>query len=297
MTATECPNISRVQILNAHNIHALLGASPVALSRLPYRYWRERKRSGGWRNFAEPAEPLKEAQRVLLREVWEHFSVHDAAHGYVTGRSALTNAAAHAGARVVVKLDLRDFFPSISSRRIRSFLISRGYESNAAELLALLATCPERDDSRRLAQGAPTSQTIANVLCWRLDTRLTGLASSQAYIYTRYSDDLTFSWHEPEPPDTGELIRCVRRIVCAEGFSLSNKTSVIRATSEEAAVTGVVVGARQRAPRHLRRRLRAVAHKASVGRSPVEAARELARYMARIDPAAARPAMKRLGML
>ena len=133
--------------------------------------------------------------------------VHGAAHGFVAGRSILTNALAHRGADVLVKVDVKDFFPSVTWRRVKGLLRKGGLEEHAATLLSLLSTEAPREvvqfrgktlyvakGPRSLPQGAPTSPAITNALCLKLDKRVSAMAKRLGFTYTRYADDLTFSW-------------------------------------------------------------------------------------------------------
>jgi hypothetical protein len=144
------------------------------------------------------------------------------------------------GQQVVLRVDLQDFFPSISHARVSAIFHTAGYPDSVAHLLASLTTnaAPDdmwddidqpgfRDEIRRvryfyaqphLPQGAPTSPALANLAAYRLDCRLTGLARVVRAQYTRYADDLAFSGGQ-------EFARIVRRFyghVCCiameEGF-------------------------------------------------------------------------------
>src|SRR5690606_5132640 len=80
-----------------------------------YHRWTVPKRNGkGERLISAPKPDLKRAQSWIARNITEHLPVHGAAHGFLAGRSTVSNAAAHAGARVVVKFDVRDFYPTVS---------------------------------------------------------------------------------------------------------------------------------------------------------------------------------------
>jgi hypothetical protein len=210
--------------------------------------------------------------------------VHGSAHGFLTGRSIVTNARVHAGAKVVVKLDIRGFYPTVTFRRVKGLLRRAGLSEQIATLMALLATESPREEvvthgrthyvatgPRSLPQGAPTSPSITNALCLRLDCRLSGLARKLGCRYTRYADDLTFSWHGDQKRQVGALLRAVRQIVTAEGFEIhTKKTRVMRAGARQK-VTGLVVNGAPgrpdaRVPRETVRRLRAAIKNRELGR-------------------------------
>ncbi|MEZ4360633.1 MAG: reverse transcriptase family protein [Kofleriaceae bacterium] len=228
-----------------------------------YVRWRIPKRDGSLRLISAPKPQLKEVQRWIAREITEHLPVHSAAHGFLTGRSIVSNAEVHAGARVIVKLDIEGFYPTVTFPRVKGLLRKAGLGEQVATLLAALATeCP-RDElvldgkstyvatgPRSLPQGAPTSPSITNALCLRLDCRLVGLAAKLGCRYTRYADDLTFSFHGApaaaeaggKAPDlVGTLIKAVTRIVAAEGFAIKAKKTRVMRSGARQRVTGLIV--------------------------------------------------------
>lgn len=228
------------------------------------------KRSGGLRVIAAPMPRLKAAQEWILRNVLDRVEAHDAAHGFRAGRSIVTNATPHAGAEVVVNLDLENFFPSISYRRVKGVFVALGYSEAAATVFALVATDFDVEEvtvdgrryyvatsERRLPQGAPTSPAISNLLCRRLDRRLEGLASDLGFTYTRYADDLTFSGSGSSLPKICNLLARARAIVAHEGLTVNeSKTRVLR-RSRRLEVTGLTVNDRVAVPRETMRRFRA----------------------------------------
>lgn len=229
------------------------------------------KRRGGERLICAPKARLKAVQRSLLREVVERLPVHSAAHGFVRGRSVGSCAAQHVGKAIVVRLDLEDFFGTITFPRVRGMLIAFGYGYEVASVLAVLMTEAPRQPveldgelvhvpvgPRHCVQGAPTSPGLSNAILMRMDRRLRGLARAFGYAYSRYADDLTFSGDEVGR--VGELLRLVSKIVNEEGFRLRrDKTRVLRRGSHQS-VCGVTVNETLGLSRKKRRRLRAMIH-------------------------------------
>jgi hypothetical protein len=254
-----------------------------AATRIHYYRFTIPKRDGSARPIWAPLPKLKAAQHWILRNIVEKLIVHGAAHGFLPGRSTLSNATVHRNARVVVKLDIKDFFPSVTLRRVRGIFRKAGYREQIATLLALLCTEAPREivplqgkdyyvalGPRCLPQGAPTSLGLTNTLCLRLDQRLAGLAQRFGWRYTRYADDLTLSLpaDHQDKPKLGAVLGSVRRIVEDEGFHLHpDKTRVARSGSRQK-VTGLVVNGTQtpRVPRQLKRHLRAAIHNLKIGR-------------------------------
>jgi retron-type reverse transcriptase len=242
------------------------------------------KRSGGVRHLFAPHEKLATAQEWVLRNILDKVPTHAAAHGFVRGRSTVTNAAEHVNRAIVLNTDLENFFPTIAFPRVLGIFKQLGYSPAAATILALLCTeSPRRPVTyagkpyhvatgpRALPQGACTSPALSNLASRRLDSRLTGIARKLGYTYTRYADDLTFS-----RPDGGEavsaagssehkvgyLLARIRHIAQDEGFTVNEpKTRVLKRAARQE-VTGIVVNERPGVPRPLYKRLRAILHRA-----------------------------------
>lgn len=228
------------------------------------------------RRIAAPAPYLRFVQRRILQRVLEPMEVHPAAHGFVKGRSIFTNAAAHVNRDVVVRLDLRDFFPSIGFHRVVGVFRSHGLELPVARTLADLC-CLEG----RLPQGAPTSPTLSNLVCRRLDARLAGLARRIDARYTRYADDITFSGSEA----VVRSLPLVRRIIADEGFALAPEKTAIMRRGARQRVTGLNVNTKVSVPRTVRRVLRAVIHNRSRAEPDPAMVRFLGGYIAFMKPA------------
>lgn len=225
------------------------------------------KATGGTRRIHAPRAALKRAQRRVLDGILALLPAHEACHGFVKGRSIVTNAAPHQGARVVVKIDLADFFPTIHYRRVAGLFASYGYPREVARLLAGLCTHRAKLADGRVAwpgvlpQGAPTSPAIANLVCRRLDARLAKLAARAGATYTRYADDLTFSFKGEPGVRLGRFFWWVDQICQAEGFTENAKKRRVLRPCLQQRVTGVVVNQGLSVPRETRRRLRAMLHR------------------------------------
>ena len=229
------------------------------------------KRGGGERLICAPKVRLKAVQRTLLDALVDRLPVHSAAHGFRSGRSVATCAAPHVGKKVVVRMDLADFFGTVTYPRVRGYFIALGYGYEVATVLAVLMTASPRQPveigdvlyhvpvgPRSCPQGAPTSPGLCNAIVHKLDRRLAGLAAALGCAYTRYADDLTFS--SDDPAVVGKLLRAVREIAEDEGFLVRrDKTRVMRAGRHQT-VCGVTVNETLGLSRRTRRRLRAMIH-------------------------------------
>lgn len=224
------------------------------------------KAKGGSRRIAAPRKQLRTVQRKILDEILAKVPVHEACHGFVTGRSTVTNATPHEGAAIVIKLDLKDFFPTVHFRRVRGLFTQLGYSADVANLLAGLTTYrPKLPDGGVvwpgiLPQGAPTSPAIANLTCRRLDNRLAKLAEKVGATYTRYADDLTFSFAKAPEIRIGRFMWFVDAICEQEGFiERPDKRRILRAKHQQR-ITGIVVNNGIHVPRADRKRFRAILH-------------------------------------
>lgn len=244
------------------------------------------KRSGGERVILAPKRELKTLLRSLNSLLITKLPVSEYSHGFLPRRSIATHAAGHVGKKVVVRLDLKDFFPSIHVGRVRGLLIALGYSYPVAATLATLMTESLRQPvqvgeevyfapvgSRHLVQGAPTSPGVANAIAMSLDRRLAGLGRKLGFTYTRYADDLTFSGNDVAT--ARGLIKSVQRIVHAEGFALNPDKTRIMTQRGAQLVTGVTVNRELGLSRRLRRKLRAALHQAGAGPASAPARRKL----------------------
>ncbi|MCI0360910.1 MAG: reverse transcriptase family protein [Planctomycetaceae bacterium] len=247
-----------------------------AATRIHYVRFSVPKKSGGTRELAAPHRTLARCQQWILENILDKVAPHSAAHGFIAGRSTVTNAAAHVGRKVVVNLDLRDFFPTITFPRVRGIFQQFGYSPAAATVLALLCTeAPRRTvvyagqkyfaatSPRALPQGASTSPALSNLAARRLDSRLAGICGKLGWTYTRYADDLTLSSAADDADaKVGYLLARVRHITRDEGFEVNEKKTRVQRRKTAQSVTGLVVNDRVAVPRKAVRRLRSILHHA-----------------------------------
>ncbi len=211
-----------------------------------YRHsWQEKPKSGRFRLIESPKVRLKFAQRQVLRKILHAIPPHEAARGFRPGCSILDFVRPHTGRDIVIRFDLEDFFPSITSARIVKIFLTAGYPEAVARSLARLTThaapqqvldertlaWPERSRlaTPHLPQGAPTSPALANLSAFRLDCRLAGLAAASGADYTRYADDLLFSGGEDFARQARRFEVAVGAIILEEGFRPNHhKTRVLR---------------------------------------------------------------------
>lgn len=225
-----------------------------------YQYRVLAKQVGAVRLIEAPKPKLKEMQRRILTEILDCVPAHPAVHGFVRGRSIRTFAAPHSGHRVVVRLDLEDFFPSIIGARVQALFRTFGYPECVADLLGGICTnsAPSGafgnvgvdrqtcDLYRRphLPQGAPTSPAIANLCAYRADCRLVGLADAADARYTRYADDLAFSGGAAFEGVAERFCIHAAAILSEEGFQVHHRKTRIMRHGVRQHLAGLVVNRR-----------------------------------------------------
>ena len=216
---------------------------------LHYRQASVPKKGGGVRNLLVPDHLLCRIQKNILRHVLADFPISDYAMAYKTGTAIVENAKPHAGMKEILKLDIRNFFDSITYFQVyRNAFPAVYYPPPIRTMLASLCCC--RDS---LPQGAPTSPAVSNLVMKPFDEYLGAWCEERGIRYTRYCDDLTFSGKF----DRREVQNKVRGFLAAYGFELNEKKTRLQKAHQRQTVTGIVVNEKPQASREYRRRLRA----------------------------------------
>ena len=206
------------------------------------------KKSGGRRKLLVPDALLRTIQRNLLHHVLEEFQISEFACAYKKGTSIVDNACPHVGAKLVLKLDIQDFFDQITWILVYQNAFPGTHLPPAIRKM-LTEFCCVRD---RLPQGAPTSPTVSNLVMRPFDVHMGEWCREREIRYTRYCDDLTFSGaFAPE-----EVIRKVRGFLQVYGFELNRKKTRVLGRGNAQSVTGIVVNEKAQVSRAYRRKLR-----------------------------------------
>jgi RNA-directed DNA polymerase len=212
------------------------------------------KKTGESRTILALIPDLKAAQKWIAIEILEKLQVHDSAHGFRRNRSIVTNARPHIGADIIVKIDLQDFFRSISYQRVKQLFCVLGYSEAAARIFSLICTVNETEEieidgkisrkavgKRHLPQGSPASPAISNIICYDLDRSLSKIAQELGFCYTRYADDLTFSGSRDSKNRISKLITETTAVIESEGFTMNPHKTQVLGKSVQQKVTGVVI--------------------------------------------------------
>ncbi len=204
------------------------------------------KKSGGTRKISAPVEGLKiilKCMNMILQEIYEPSKY---AMGFAKNRSVVDNAKRHINQNYVFNIDLKDFFPSITRARICARLKVKPFEfsDDIARMISGLCTMKVTDGENIkyvLPQGAPTSPTITNIICDKLDHKLAGLAKRFGLNYSRYADDITFSSSHNVYQEESDFRKELQRIITEDGFVINDKKTRLQKRGGRQEVTGVIV--------------------------------------------------------
>lgn len=218
-----------------------------------YKEHRIPKRNGGFRIIHEPAPELKAKQRSILNWLQARgIKPSYYAYGFIRGRSTVKHARLHVGKKIVLKLDIEDFFGNTKSSMIKVAL--RKEKLPDGYINEIIETCTYKNS---LPQGSPASPFLSNIVLTDMDSRLAGLAMKYKATYSRYADDMCFSSNDPA---LNKMLKAIEYVVNQCGYKLnSRKTKVLRRNSRQI-ITGVVVNEKANIPRSLLRTTRARLH-------------------------------------
>lgn len=212
-----------------------------------YRQFKIKKKLGGDRLITVPSPSLMMVQRWIYNNVLKSKKIHYSAHGFNFKKSIITNAKMHVGHNVFLKIDLKDFFPSIPINWIVNYFSKQGYPPKIAFYMASLCTL---DDS--LPQGAPTSPILSNIIFYNLDKILYKFSKKNNLTYTRYADDLVFSGDYIPLKFRNFVIFLIKKY----GFRVNSKKTSLKINAGQNIVTGILVKDEIFVPKKYKRKLR-----------------------------------------
>ncbi|MDH5426044.1 MAG: retron St85 family RNA-directed DNA polymerase [Gammaproteobacteria bacterium] len=217
-----------------------------------YRSFNIPKKRGGHRNISSPYPALLDIQHWILSNILKNIKLSAFSHGYIENKSIITNATEHLGNSHLLKIDIKDFFPSIPINRVIAVFQNCGYPNHIAYMLARVCCL---DNS--LPQGASTSPYLSNIILKRLDNRVNGLSAKFSLKYTRYADDICVSGkHIPI-----KLIEYIYSIIEDEGFIANKEKTILIRGKGKKIVTGISISNNElKLPRSTKRKLRQEVH-------------------------------------
>lgn len=238
-------------IFDLNHLSSLLGVKKKYLLSVIYSpdsHYREftiPKHSGGTRVITSPYASLKTIQTWIYNNILSKIKVHRCVHGFKRKKSIITNARIHVENSCLLKLDIKDFFPSIKINKVITVFRQLGYTDEVSLILASLCC---KDDS--LPQGAPTSPYLSNIVSHQMDNRLFRLAKSLNLKYTRYADDIAFSGNKIP----ARFMKYVKQIIIESGYEINEKKVRIYNEQGNKILTGISLANKQlRLPRDTRR--------------------------------------------
>jgi len=255
-------------------VAALVGLPPSKLAwwvwgfprRKQYRSFQVTKKDGTARQILAPIPPIKRIQRQLATSLAAAYRAPAHVHGFTPGRSPLTNAAVHVDQRWIFALDLEDFFPTITAKRVHGLFRAQpfGYPEDVARLLARICCF-----QGALPQGAPTSPIVSNYICRGMDRELAALAMSHRCYYSRYADDLVFSTDRGIFPTSIAALEngiaqpspSLRGTIERAGFEVNDRKTRMQIEFQRQRVTGLIVNRKVNVSRQYLRGLRALLHR------------------------------------
>lgn len=222
------------------------------------------KKSGGERVIQSPKKDLKNIQAKLAHSIDLYIADqkkydNNVSHAFKKNKGIITNSKVHRNKKIVLNLDLENFFESIHFGRVRGYFNKNNMFKLPIEVATILAqlTCYKGS----LPQGAPTSPTISNLICEVLDYRILSLARKYKLKYTRYADDLTFSTNNNEFVNLySQFLDEVSKIILKSGFKINTKKTRLQFWNSRQSVTGIVVNKKINVPREYYKNTRAMAN-------------------------------------
>lgn len=240
-------------IYNTSHLSALVGYKKIYLKRASiytpsfYRDFQIKKKNGKLRTISEPLPSLKEIQIWILENILSNVPLSPFAKAYRKKIGIIENLKFHKKQPMVYTLDLKDFFPSISTKSVEAIFRSLGYSLLISNLLAKLCT---RDNT--LPQGAPTSPYLSNIFFKETDNLIATYCLKHNIKYTRYADDLSFSGDFDEKA----LHKVVKNAIEAIGLRINEKKTMLMKTGTRQTVTGIVVNEKPQVVFQKRNKLR-----------------------------------------
>lgn len=224
-------------------LRSILGAP-----HLFYRKFEIPKRRGGMRSISSPYPELAYFQSLIKSTFLSSLKLPACVYAYAPGRGSISNARLHVGAKELLKMDIKDFFPSISRQMVYEAFQILGCDAQECWVFSKICTL-----ENGLPQGACTSPDISNLVFIRMDLRLQGLARLWGLTYSRYADDMVFSGNSI-PRNLPEI---VGRIIGEKGFSLNSDKTQLKVGRGKRVVTGVSIASGvPKAPKSFKRELR-----------------------------------------
>jgi len=210
------------------------------------------KKNGDERIIYSPEVRLKCLQKAILEFLYTRLKFSKHVVGFVPGKSTVDHAKFHLNKKMLIKIDIKDFFPSIIASNIYLNLCEH-FTDHIAMIITNICTY-----KRHAAQGIPTSPFLANMCFESVDKKLIDLSKQNNMAYSRYADDMVFSTNDDVDPDA--FIKEAYKIIGREGYRVNDEKTKIMRDGKTKKICGIIVSDKLNIPRDVRKRLRAMIH-------------------------------------
>lgn len=203
-----------------------------------YKKFTISKKTGGYRIIEVPTEKIFRVQKVINKVILSVVNTSTHVCGYVKGKSIVDNAKPHVGSKMLFKFDIQNFFGTISMKDVYMQFRFFGYGENVSRYLSYL--CVNNDFV--LPQGAPTSPVLSNLVCIKLDKRISAFCKKNDLTYTRYADDISISSKIILGKTKRNSIRnTICEIIITEGFEVNESKLNTYKQGSKMSITSIVV--------------------------------------------------------
>ncbi len=234
--------------------------------RARYKTFQINKKNGGTRTIYSPRYDLKQIQSKLSNELYKIYRQRPSAHGFCKGKSVRSNADRHLDKKFIFNIDLKDFFDTIHFGRVKNLFTSQPFNFSHSVSTILAHICCF---DNKLPQGSPCSPVISNMIAWKMDAQLQHLAKLKNCTYTRYVDDMSFSFTvSTKSKLPSEIIEfsddvaspgdVLHQIIKDNGFKVNYEKVRLNDKNSRMEVTGVTVNEFPNVPRKYVRQIRSM---------------------------------------
>lgn len=218
-------------------------------------FYIKKKKKGKMREIDCPSRELKAIQRWLLTNYFSDIPVSKRAFGFVKNKGIKHNASLHLNKDYILSIDIKDFFPSISQKKVYESLEKYIDDDNLRMKIAKLCTYKQR-----LPQGSPTSPILSNITFKEIDDIITSHCNSQLVVYTRYADDLVFSCDTKNT--LSEVYSFVNKILAENSFEINKCKTKFLSGKGRMSVTGINLNSgKLTVSRNIKRNLRSALYR------------------------------------
>ncbi len=251
-------------IFNSYHLAALVGYQHSYLSRsiisteFFYRHFKVKKRNGSYRKISEPLPSLKEIQLFILKEILYSQKASRYCKSYIPKKNIIDYLKFHANEKVILTIDISNFFPSIKFKLVEDYFLKLGYATDVSDYLACLCTYTTKANShnkykRYLPQGAPTSPYLSNLILKDFDENLALYCKKNEIKYTRYADDMAFSGDDL---NKAKILKFVTRTLKPFNLELNKEKTNLMKKNVPQIVSGVVLNKKMQIPKNERNKIR-----------------------------------------